>query len=104
MQGNHRPFKLDCRRFMGKVTEMSIMRSSCFYQEVEKILSHRDTTGDAKRMSEVYARPDFDKDVKELAEELHCANIFAGVQERYHKAFPAFQKNVIQTLDTMKLK
>ena len=104
LEHHNRAFKLDCRGFMGKVTEMSITRSNCSYQEVEKILSHQDTIGGVKRMSGIHAHPDFDKDVKELAEELHHANIFGEVQGRYHKAFPTSPKNVIQTLDTMKLK
>lgn len=104
VEHHNRAFKLDCRLCMGKVTDNSISRSSCSYQQTEDLLAIYDKCSSVKTMSGKHPQPNMHKDVEGLATDLHSAQIFSNIPGRCHKAFPSFPRTVLQTLEPMKLK
>jgi hypothetical protein len=75
VEHHNRAFKLDCRSFMGKVTDNSTSRSSCSYQQTEDLLAIYDKCSNVKTMSGKHPQPNMHKDVEELATDLYSAHI-----------------------------
>jgi hypothetical protein len=101
----NKPFKMDCKEFHGKVTDNSIERASCSYQEVEKVLARFDIGTKTHSPSGKHSRKNILDDVRALSEQLKNSDLFredpAG---RSHDAYPGFSKNLLGGIEAAALK
>ena len=95
--------KAELCHMQGKVTDRSIKRVSRSYQNIEDIIKDFDNDVNEERPSGRHTIPNWDTDVKELAEQYTTAGLLTYQPGRYHSRFPAFPKNCLTKINALGL-
>ena len=99
VEHHNKTFKLDCRDFQGKVTSKSITRASHSYNVMNNIMDKCDHELHVKKPSGKHFKPNIESDVKALAKQFGSRNIFTKQLGRSYKAFPSFNRHLLEGLD-----
>lgn len=83
----------------GKLTEQSIDRVSKSYDEIRQIIHLFDLQTGIYMPSGKHSKPNWETDVKELAEAFTKNDLFTNKEGREHKRYPAFPGNILDTLN-----
>lgn len=96
--------KNNCRGLHGQVKQKTIDRLSRSCQHMHTAISRQDKATDIHGASKKRRVVDQSEDVMTLAQHLHQEQIFRVDEAgRYHKAFPAFTRGYIMTVDHRQL-
>ena len=104
VEHDNKIFKTDIHSYRGEITEKCITKVSRSLEATDDILSTFDIGNRISKPSGKHSKLSTKEDVTTLVEHLLDGNLYQQIPGRKHKAFPNMQHNLLDEIDSDKLK
>ena len=104
VEHDNKIFKTDIHSYRGEITEKCITKVSRSLEATDDILSTFDIGNRISKPSGKHSKLSTKEDVTTLVEHLLDGNLYQQIPGRKHQAFPNMQHNLLDEIDSDKLK